>query len=327
MEVSVVVPTRNRRDRVRLLLRNLAQSHHPVSEVVVVDSSDERMQPAELLEAAGTPDLRVRYLHSQRPSVCVQRNIGIREAHAPWVFLCDDDIEVPPDYLSKLSAHVAAHPGAGAVSGIVLEVHGGRWLRSFPVASSPALLWRFVFQQGIWGEIEARGPWLTDRIVERYRRRGNHISRAGWPVIADFSGEYFRTPIYGLGASLVRRDWLLASPYDERLESHGIGDNYGVALGFPAEGIHVLNGASVRHHKESVNRLSNAESYALRLLALHYFVVSRRVPAHVRTGFFLWSLIGQVAFHASVGDRALARAGLKTLLDIARGNNPYLKSQ
>jgi hypothetical protein len=64
-------------------------------------------------------------------------------------------------------------------------------------------------------------------------RKGNHISKAGWPVISDFSGDYFKTPLYSLGASLVRRDWLLRSPFDEVLDRHGIGEHYGVIAGFP----------------------------------------------------------------------------------------------
>jgi hypothetical protein len=42
----------------------------------------------------------------------------------------------------------------------------------------------------------------------------------------------------------VRRQWLIRSPFDEVLDPHGIGDNYGVAFGFPSK-IHVLNSAWV----------------------------------------------------------------------------------
>src|SRR6185295_17891110 len=95
---------------------------------------------------------------------------------------------------------------------------------------------------------------------------------AGWPVITDFSGDFFITPVYGLGASVVGREWLLLSPYEELLDRHGIGDNYGVAMSFPVTGIHVLNNAFVYHHQEPANRLQRPLQYLRRVFALDYFI-------------------------------------------------------
>jgi glycosyltransferase involved in cell wall biosynthesis len=320
MEVSVVIPTCNRRHRVLSLLRDLSRSTHPILEVLIVDSSDRTLRPSDL-EGVGT--LKVETIEEARKSVCVQRNLGIRRARGSWVWLCDDDIEVPPDYLETLARHARSHPEAGAISGLWLERDSAFWRSQFPVTSSKGLLFRYVFQLGVWGEIQVRGPWI-DRIGDTYHRRGNHISRAGWPVLVDFTGSYFRTPIYTLGASLVKKEWLLDSPYDERLDAHGIGDNYGVAIGFPREGIHVVTGTSVRHHKEPVDRLASSEAYGRRLMALHYFIQSRKELGHVRESFFLWSLLGQVAFHSATGNLPFARAALSTLSAIVRGRNPLL---
>jgi glycosyltransferase involved in cell wall biosynthesis len=322
MEVSVVIPTCNRRERLLSLLGDLNRSSHPIVEVLIVDSSDHKLDSAEYATFAQFP---TRYIESTKKSVCLQRNIGIRQAKGSWVLLCDDDVELPADYLEKVAEHVQAHPEAGAVSGLWLEREKTGWQSGYPVTSSLGLLWRYVFQLSVWGEIHARGR-LTDLVAERYRRRGNHISRAGWPVVTDFSGTYFRTPVYSLGASVVRKGWLLDSPYDERLDAHGLGDNYGVAIGFPREGIHVLTGVAVRHHKSQVNRLADAEAYARRLLALHYFISSRQelAVAHVQRRSFLWSLLGQVVFHTSTGNRRYARAASATLWTILRGRNPYL---
>jgi glycosyltransferase involved in cell wall biosynthesis len=322
MEVSVVIPTCNRRERLLSLLGDLSRSTHPLCEILIVDSSDERLGSADYAKFAGAP---IHYVASERKSVCVQRNIGIRRARSAWVFLCDDDIEVPPDYLGKLAEHVRAHPEAGAVSGLCLERDEAGWKSEFPVTSSRGLLWRYLFQLGVWGELRPRGA-LIDRIANRYRRRGNHISRAGFPVLVDFSGPYFRTPIYALGASVVRKDWLLDSPYDEHLDPHGFGDNYGVAIGFPKEGIHVVTGAAVRHHRAPEGRPRDAEAYAHRLMALHYFIRSHAAlpTMDVRERVFLWSLIGQVIFHAGRRNRDFASAAASTFSTVIRGRNPLL---
>jgi glycosyltransferase involved in cell wall biosynthesis len=325
VNVSVVIPTCNRQPRLLALLASLARSEHPLLEVIVVDSSDDKMPAGEL--AARFPGLALRYLESEK-SVCVQRNRGIQAARGDWIFLCDDDLEVPPDYLAKLAAHARAHPEAGAISGFFLERQDGRWESQHPVTSARSLVWRYLFGLSLWGEIRVRGleARAVSPLVERYRRQGNHISRAGWPVITDFSAPFFRTPIYSLGASLVRRDWLLGSPYDELLDPHGFGDNYGVAIGFPGgEGIHIVTGAFVHHHKEDVNRLPREVAYARRVLAIHYYLVTRPAElAHVKLGFLLWSLAGQTVFHALKRNLPMARAASETMLTIIRGKNPYL---
>jgi glycosyltransferase involved in cell wall biosynthesis len=320
VELSVVIPTCNRPERLLSLLGDLSRSSHPILEILIVDSSDRALSPADYAQFA---NLTIRYVRSETKAVCVQRNIGIRGARGTWVFLCDDDIEVPADYVGKLAEHVRAHPEAGAVSGLCLEKTDAGWQSEFPVTSSRGLLWRYVFQLGVWGEIAVCGP-LIDRIVERYHRRGNHISGAGWPVLVDFSGKYFKTPIYALGASVVKRDWLLASPYDERLDSRGMGDHYGVAIGFPSEGIHVVTDAAFRHQREQANRLADSEAYARRLMALHYFIKSRKELAHLREPVFLWSLFGQVVFHSATGNRRFARAAASSFLAVAGGRNPLL---
>ena len=189
MTISVVIPTCNRRTRPFSWLEDLNRSTQPVLEVLIVDSSDDKLKAPDLLAFTG---LRIRYFEAAK-SVCAQRNMGIREAQGDWIFLCDDDIEVPSDYLSTLLGHLGQYPAAGAVSGLCLEWQHGQWESQQPVTSARSLLWRYFFQLSIWGEIRLRGPGV-DWIVARYRRRGNHISSAGWPVITDFSAPFFRTP-------------------------------------------------------------------------------------------------------------------------------------
>jgi glycosyltransferase involved in cell wall biosynthesis len=317
-DISVVVPTCDRPGRLLSLLRDLGRSALAPREIIVVDASDRPLGPVDLAPFGD----RLRYLTAEK-SVCAQRNRGIREATGTWIFLCDDDIEVPPDYLTTLMAHVAAHPEAGAVSGLILEEVGGRWVSQHPISSWPALLWSWIFHLGIWGEIRCHG-FPGDWLATHYRSRGNHISSAGWPVLTDFSAPFFKTPVYPLGASLVRRDWLLQSPFDERLDRRGYGDNYGVAIGFPDQGIHVVTAASVRHHKEQAERPPAPIGYSKRILALDLFLSSHHGRAVGRRGWLLWSLLGNTLLHAGTGNREMCWASLKTLSVVLARQNPYL---
>jgi glycosyltransferase involved in cell wall biosynthesis len=317
MEVSAVIPTRNRRERLHALLENLARATRPPREVVVVDASDAKLDPAAFV---GLDPLRVVYLEAA-PSVCAQRNAGIRRASSPWVFLCDDDVEVPPATLGRLVAHAEAHPATGAVSALFLERQPSGWSAAFPETSSLVVAWKTLFALGMWGPIHAGGP-LGALLAARQRRRGNHIARSGWPIITEMEGTFFRTPIYTLGAALVRRDWLLASPFDESLDSHGLGDNYGVALGFPREGIHVVNDAPVYHHRAEANRLADGVAQERRMLALDYFIHTRAIGG-VSSANFLWSLAGAGILHAASGNGTAARAMFRAFARVVTGRNPY----
>jgi len=320
IQISVVIPTCERKARLLSLLRNLDVSTYPLEDVIIVDSGTDRLSPDEY---AIFSSLNISYLTADR-SVCIQRNLGINKAKSPWIFLCDDDMELPADYLQQLVNHLHKYPETGAVSGVWLQKENTEWKSSYPVRSSRELLWKFIFQLGIWGEIDvAGGNFLTRKIKDYYKKKGNHLSKAGWPVNVNFEGEYILCPIYSLGASLVRKQWLITSPYDEVLDPHGIGDNYGVAVDFPIPGIHVISNVFVRHHKEPSNRLKGSLQYYRRTLALDYFIKTKPALKNISRLWLAWSLAGNFLFFLFDGNYRMMRAALKSLLKMTLNRNPY----
>lgn len=329
--VSVVIPTRNRPESLSRTLDALARQDRLPDEVVVVDASDR--PPGEDALRAAHPGLPIVLLRAPA-GVCSQRNAGIRRARGSHVLLCDDDIEPPPHYLSTLLDYLDDHPGAGAVSGLVCEPdRSGDSALEFSAPRIRSLLFAFLFQGTVWGDTEAivGGPLaaLPLRLVKRwYRHRGNTWSAAGWPLVTQVQRPVFHTRIYGLGASLIRRDWLLASRYDERLGTHGIGDNYGVALGFP-EGsrVAVLADLRVLHHRAVENRLNQADTYFQRVLALDYFMRTRPQFSRLNTLWLAWSLVGNLIRFALQRRRALLGRTIRALGVVVTGRNPILRSR
>lgn len=320
MQISVVIPTYNRKLRLLSLLGNLDSSAYPIAEVVIVDSGTDKLTPAEY---AVFSNLKIIYLSSES-SVCVQRNKGIRAATSPWIFVCDDDIEVPADYLQKLADHIKTHPETGAVSGIVMEQEGGEWKSGYHITSAKELVFKYIFQLSIWGKVVCKqNNVLIRRITAYYLKKGNHISKSGWPVVTDFSGDFFITPVYGLGASLIKKDWLMQSLYDEGLDQYGIGDNYGVAMDLPVIGIPILNNAHVYHHKEPANRLQKPLQYYRRVLALNYFIQTKSKLQHIKKRWLLWSLFGNIVISTLQRDWLMVRSACKTFLHVLWGRNPY----
>jgi GT2 family glycosyltransferase len=323
MNISAVIPTCNRKSNLLALLKNLNDSTFPLHEVIIVDSGEEKLSAQ---EHSVFKNLQIQYLHSEK-SVCIQRNLGINKASSQWIFICDDDIEVPIDYLQKLTSHISNEPLSGAVSGLVMQKEKSEWTSQYVERSAKTLLWKYFFQVGIWGKIEcSANNFLMNRIKKYYTKKGNHLSKAGWPVLTNFSGKYFTTPVYGLGASLIKKEWLLSSPYDEVLDKHGIGDHYGVAAGFPEPGIHIITDAFVYHHQETTNRLQNPLQYYRRVLALDYFTGPGKNLHRIKKRWLIWSLLGNLTQIIFSMNSTMLKAAFKSFWIVTFGENPYRKA-
>lgn len=326
--VSAVVPTRNRPDSVVRLLRSLERQTRLPNEVIIVDASSTRVPPPSL--AARFPSLNVRVVVAH-PSVSFQRNQGITLSRGQFILLADDDIEFPPPYIESLLEFLRDHPGLGAVSGTLREASGNSYSIPDQIPISPlGLVWNFIFQTSVWGDlgpIEKRarlGPLLRP-LCRYYHRRANAYTFAGWPTLTETSGPFFRTAVYGLGGAMIRRDWLQISPYDEVLDEHGIGDNFGVALGFPQpKPLCVLTSVSYLHHREPSNRLSSSEVHHKRIMALDYFMSRSPHFSGFNRAALRWSVLGHFLYYLRKGSLPMATASLTSLGRLLIGRNPYL---
>lgn len=326
--VSAVIPTRNRFESLCRCLASLEKQTFSLKEVLIVDASDQPLDASILV--ARFAGLNLRVFHSQ-PSVCAQRNQGIRLASGTHILLSDDDIEFTPEYVATLMNFVAVHPDCGAACGALLEPSGsGLQDTTIGTLSVVQLYWKFLFQLTVWADVESMQTSFPlriplERLKAHYRRRHNTFTLAGWPLVTQIGGDHFRTAIFGLGASIVKRDWLLASPFDEALDSFGIGDNYGVAINFPGKlPITVIRGVSSIHHRSEVNRLMATVAYFRRVLALHYFMTRSSKFTTVNRGLLLWSLLGNLITQVGGGDYRRAYATIRASILISTGRNPYL---
>ena len=103
--LSVIVPTRNRAERLELALRSLAQQTLRPSnfEIIVVDNGSRdrtRVVVAEFEKTFGS----IRYVYDASPGLHVGRHHGFREAKGDVLVFIDDDIEAFPTLLSSIKA-------------------------------------------------------------------------------------------------------------------------------------------------------------------------------------------------------------------------------
>jgi glycosyltransferase involved in cell wall biosynthesis len=295
MDISVIIATRNRFSSLVKTVQSIEDQTYRPFEIIIVDASDQN----ESLPEKWKSSIPIKYF-SHRPSVCAQRNYGIKKAVSEWIFICDDDIELDKIYFEELVEHCKANTTCGAAAGLLLQKENGVWVKNYPVKSFAELIWKYAFQLSIWGEIELNPPTLLapfyKSLKKFYRKRENTMTLGGWPLITEWGAAVMKTKFYSLGATLVRKEWLLNSPFDETLDAHGIGDNYGVALGFPGEHpIHVLSSTCALHHKVSENRLNEALARSRRIIALNHFLSKKNSSLRTRF-FFVWSSFSYVIF-------------------------------
>lgn len=122
MNVSVVVPTYNRVDTLRVVLPSLLEQtmRRDDYEIVLADSrSDDGT--AEYVASLGAGD-RIHHLPGSYTGRAAARNAGIAAARAPLVLFTDADIIASPDLLER---HAAGHAAASrrlAIVGCELQV-------------------------------------------------------------------------------------------------------------------------------------------------------------------------------------------------------------
>jgi glycosyltransferase involved in cell wall biosynthesis len=111
-QISIVVPTRDRPDRLAVCLAALERQTAADLEIVVVDDAS-RDTAAVAAVVTGAP--RARLLHGAGRGPAAARNAGVAAARAPVICFTDDDCDPVPGWAAALTARIAA--GADAAAG------------------------------------------------------------------------------------------------------------------------------------------------------------------------------------------------------------------
>ena len=123
MEVSIVIPTRNRDEDLRELLHSILEQTIPPIEVIVVDDSD-NYKTMNLIEQIRsdflTKEIALKYRRGgekERRSISLARNIGAAESTGKFVFFIDDDVILSRGYIQNVLKVYEEYPDAVGVQG------------------------------------------------------------------------------------------------------------------------------------------------------------------------------------------------------------------
>jgi len=142
IEISIIVPTRNRPRLLADTLNSLAEQDFPHDryEIVVVDDGSQSPLETVVDRIRGASDVSIRLVRNEHSKgTNAARNSGIGVADSDLLCLVDDDIDVPPGWLRALVAGASRHPEVGCLGGPIrlrLEGAPGRVCRDCDVGES-----------------------------------------------------------------------------------------------------------------------------------------------------------------------------------------------
>ncbi|MBF2064696.1 MAG: glycosyltransferase [Calothrix sp. C42_A2020_038] len=113
--ISIVVPTCNRPEQLKICLQSLQNLSQRPDEILVVDNYPSSDVTRQLIEQM--PDIR--YIAEPRPGASIARNTGVEYAKGDIIAFIDDDMTAHTDWLTKLQQNFA-EPEVMAVTGLVL---------------------------------------------------------------------------------------------------------------------------------------------------------------------------------------------------------------
>ncbi len=183
-QVSVVVPTHNRRTLlIRTLESLLAQRGGIRYEIIVVDnnSTDDTRDVVNRYTACAN---NIRYIFEPRPGVSFARNTGVAHAGAAIIAFIDDDIEADPTWLGAIVRAFDAHPDIDCVGGAIQA----RW-------SEPPPPWLTPFHWGALALQREKGPSPyvdTDNASPCLMTANFACRRAAFTEVGGFSPAFLR---------------------------------------------------------------------------------------------------------------------------------------
>src|SRR4051794_22536844 len=85
LSVSVIIPTIGRPEYLRKCLESITKQTLKVSEVIIVDASDNSDTYNEILSFCARGDVSCKYYKYHEPSAAAQRNFGVEQSCGSWL--------------------------------------------------------------------------------------------------------------------------------------------------------------------------------------------------------------------------------------------------
>ena len=246
MKIAFVVPTKDRPEELRHLLRSLCQQSPKADEVVVVDASEEPVEEV----IRDFPGLDLRYVRHLPPCASRQRNVGAAAVSpgSDLIGFVDDDVVLEPGAMAAMTEfwQQAGEEVAGA--SFNFKNHHER-------RGDQLKRWRVI-------------DWLG-----LYSRRAGAVAPSGWQNILGSVEETIFVDWLSSGASVWRRSVLSEFKFDEHFDGYSyledLDFSYSVSRRFK---LAIVAGPGFLHFPSPRGRISGAKFGRIESANRLYFV-------------------------------------------------------
>jgi len=118
--VTVVVPTRDRDEQLKICLDSLLAQAYPNYEILLIDNAPSTSKTRDMIEHDYHSVSNLRYICEKRPGASWARNRGIQEAQGELVAFTDDDVRVNKHWLASIAQAFSRADNVGGVNGLTL---------------------------------------------------------------------------------------------------------------------------------------------------------------------------------------------------------------
>ncbi len=126
LEFSVIVPTRNRPQKLRSALEAISQTDFPLDAFEVIVVADGEGQGLEAVVAEVESPIATRVVEQPQAGPAAARNAGAACARGRYLAFTDDDCLPTPGWLSALNEALDASPGALVGGRTINAIDGNR---------------------------------------------------------------------------------------------------------------------------------------------------------------------------------------------------------
>ncbi len=114
-DISVIIPTYNRADELRITLKSLLKFSKQLNEIIIVDQSK---TPDTKNLVKFLKNKKIKYLFSGTPSITIARNLGVKNSLNSSKIICflDDDVTIFDNYFPEILRVFNEYPEARAAA-------------------------------------------------------------------------------------------------------------------------------------------------------------------------------------------------------------------
>jgi len=121
-KISVIICTKDRKNDLLECIKSVCGQTLLPNDVVIIDSSE---KPENILETRDLPnqEIKIRHIHTTKPGLTRQRNIGIENCQGTYLMFLDDDTVLDRDYIKEVMRifDIYKKEKIGGVIGRVIE--------------------------------------------------------------------------------------------------------------------------------------------------------------------------------------------------------------